>query len=193
MCGGLVVAAVRDTISAIAYHTGRLISYTALGAVAGLIGKTFYITALPISKVFANSIIGISFILLGLILLKSKSQLHIKTPLTKPLEKLVSGLMRRQQHSKKNMRRVIAGIIGLLTPALPCGWLYIFLGSAALSHTPVLGALVMATLWLGTLPYLIISPYILNRLIKPLQQRFPYAVGYMIIAIGLLSLFFRGN
>lgn len=193
MCGGLVVAAVRDTVSAIAYHIGRLISYAALGAVAGLIGKTFYITALPFSKVFANTVIGIAFIILGIVLLKSKSQLHISTPFTKPLEKVVSGLMRRQQQSTKTTRRIIAGLIGLLTPALPCGWLYIFLGSAALSHTMITGALVMTALWVGTLPYLILSPYILNKLMKPLQQRFPYTVGYMIIGIGILSLIFRGE
>ena len=41
---------------------------------------------------------------------------------------------------------------GLLTTLLPCGWLYAFVALAAGTASAPLGALVMLTFWIGTLP-----------------------------------------
>ena len=49
---------------------------------------------------------------------------------------------------------VRAGLIGLLTPLLPCGWLYAFVFAAAGTGTILGGGLLMAAFWLGTIPLL---------------------------------------
>lgn len=126
------------------YHAGRLIAYTAAGTIAGLIGMVPLRWAqqgggwvLPWLLVAAFALVG-----LGLDRFLPKPAL-----LSKPLRRL-------QQRAFQMPPAYRAALLGLATPLLPCGPLYLMLGLAAANGSPARGAEFSAAFALGTLPLL---------------------------------------
>ena len=60
--------------------------------------------------------------------------------------------------------------IGLLTTLLPCGWLYVFVATAAGTGSGPGGALVMAVFWAGTVPVLAGVGALAQRAAGPLPR-----------------------
>ena len=81
-----------------------------------------------------------------------------------------------------------AGIIGLFTVLLPCGWLYAFVILAAGTASPGMGALVMATFWLGTVPVLTVVGFGAGALRARLGPRARVAAGALVMLIGVWTL-----
>jgi sulfite exporter TauE/SafE len=148
MCGGLVLSASLSASrrsgatgfahSAYGYHCGRLLSYTAMGALAGGLGQ---VLSLPHAlKAGLPLVGGLLVCLLGLSHLGVLKRLHLSVSFCSlpRLEKLLGNPFH----------------LGLATALLPCGPLQAMqlycLGTGSL----VRGALAMASFTLGTIPLL---------------------------------------
>ncbi|MBL0922801.1 MAG: sulfite exporter TauE/SafE family protein [Phycisphaerales bacterium] len=137
-----------------AYNGGRLVTYTALGGAAGLLGGALDLAGEMVGlQRLAAALAGAMMVGFGVAtLLRLRGvrvgRLRLPRAMTRALEK-----GHRAASSRPPVVR--AALIGLLTTLLPCGWLYAFVITAAGAGDAALGALTMAVFWAGTLPALV--------------------------------------
>ncbi|MEZ6191664.1 MAG: sulfite exporter TauE/SafE family protein [Phycisphaerales bacterium] len=205
MCGAFVAFAVGTGVSGgngdgsgvrskslllAAYNGGRLVTYTALGAVAGSLGAALNLGGSYIGiQRTAAALAGAVMIVFGIVtLLRIKGVKLPKAPLPKFLIKTVSV----GQGLAMAMRPVPRAItIGLLTTLLPCGWLYAYAAVAAGTASPVYGALTMMAFWLGTLPALVAVGAGIQSLAGVLGKHLPTATAIVIVLVGLFTVMHR--
>ena len=149
MCGAINLLTVinktgkRNYKSPFLYNLGRLISYTFLGVVVGLIGSTITIN---------NQVSGIIILLAATIMfLMALSMLGI-IPLRK-VKKLNGKLKTKSPF-----------LIGLLIGLMPCGPLQAMQVYALSTGSPIKGAISMFLFCLGTIPLMLSTGLILTRL-----------------------------
>ncbi|MEL7484899.1 MAG: sulfite exporter TauE/SafE family protein [Planctomycetota bacterium] len=198
MCGAFVAMAVGLDKTAprtplhVAYNGGRLVTYSAIGAVAGALGAAFDIggQALGVQRA-AIGLAAATMITIGLIGLARSFGVRLpKARGPKALETLfvkLHGLAVKLTPTKR------AATIGLMTGLLPCGWLYAFALLAAGTAYPVAGAIVMAAFWLGTLPILITLGAGVRSLAGALGKHAPRAMSIVIVALGVIAATDRGG
>ena len=161
MCGPLACAL---RVKPFEYHATRLISYTLAGALCGAAGQTVA-SALQGSTA---RIVPWAFVVVLLVLgfgLEKKI----------PQPRFVAALLLRARLNRS---------LGWLTPLLPCGPLWLMLGTAALTGTWTSGALHMAAFSLGTIPL----PWLLQKQAHRAQRALsPRAARWTQQTIALVS------
>ncbi len=190
MCGGLVAAAARSRTQQLFYHAGRLSGYMALGAVSGWVGANA-VTRLPSG--FSEGIawlVALSFVALGVLGWKGGSW-HIKVPGADKISQWTVSAFRHLTDPSKPQRNAYAGLIGLLSIFLPCGWLYSFVLASLTMASPLKGAAIMAVFWMGTLPALAAAPWFLKRVFSLADGITPKISSALLIAAGVLPILFR--
>ena len=130
--------------AAVLYHTGRVLSYTAIGVLAGALGQW------PLEKVTRTPVMVLPW-LLAIVLLGMALGLHVKLPRPAFLKKWSART--RLKLCRIPVRRG-ALALGVATPLLPCGPLYLMSGIALVSGSAVRGAEFMLAFSLGTIPLL---------------------------------------
>lgn len=190
MCGAFLALAFTDVQAAgrwrlsVAYHGGRLVTYVALGVAAGTAGSLLDLGgALAGINRVALPLAGLTVIGFGLVTLLrqygfSARRLHLPASWTARVHRLQGRAMQMPP-----TRRALA--IGLLTTLLPCGWLYAFAATAAGTAHPLVGGLVMAVFWTGTLPALVSCGLGVQALAGPLGRRLPLVTCLALICIGV--------
>lgn len=186
LAGGGGDGAPRGVVSA-AYHLGRLGSYLALGLVAGLAGG-------GLDR--AGAVAGLArpaAILAGLLLvLWGTASLAAALGVRVPLRTVPPGLSRliatgvRALPPDRPVRRAFA--IGALTAALPCGWLYAFVATAAATGDAATGALTMLVFWAGTVPLLAIVGLGAQRALGPFRRHLPALTAAIVMLLGGLTI-----
>jgi uncharacterized protein len=127
------------------YNSGRILTYSILGLVAGLAGHTLMMAGFQKS---VSVSIGIFMILSVVIIyyLPGKSGTNpVALKLNAFIRKIFSGVLR-----KKNGFSLF--VAGLANGILPCGFVYLAMAGAASTQTPLNGALYMTLFGLGTFP-----------------------------------------
>ena len=151
MCGPLALALPFSRsfsgtflLGRVAYNFGRIITYSLLGIVFGIAGKTLLVAG------FQRTVsIGLGVLLLGCLLASRR------LALSRPVITWVANLKIRM--SRLLQRRTFGSltVLGLLNGLLPCGLVYVAcVGAAATGHF-VRGAQYMASFGLGTLPMML--------------------------------------
>lgn len=152
MCGPLACSwAVRSAGGAspfmrntVLYHGGRLVSYGMIGALAGALG------AMPLqlfhrgAGVLLPWLLVIAFAIVGL---------GLETWLPKPAF-LSQPVARIRQAAMKLSGTARASLLGLATPLLPCGPLYLMFALAMANGSALRGSEFSVAFGLGTLPLL---------------------------------------
>lgn len=198
MCGGLALFVVgadgaprRSRTLHIAYHAGRGISYSIVGLIAGSIGA-----AIDLSGSYAGFqrpaavIAGGFMILFGVATLAA--MLGARVGARRWVPKRYRDLLAKGHRLAFALKPVPrAWMVGLLTPLLPCGWLYAFAIVAAGTGHPLLGAATMAVFWLGTLPVMVSVAAGLQMLTGPLRRRLPVLTSVLIIGAGAYTVMGR--
>lgn len=195
MCGGLMLFALgadaeqprgKRVRLQLAYHGGRLASYLLLGTAAGAIGAAVDFTGRFAGVQRAAAIIaGVMMIAFGLTLLART--MGIRTGRIK-LPKSLNGLLERLHRVAFALRPTNRAItIGLLTALLPCGWLYAFAFTAAGTASPLMGAAVMGTFWMGTVPLMAALGAGIQLLTRPLHAHMPLITGLAVTAVGIYT------
>ena len=153
MCGGLVVAytagrrgngrSLSSLLPHLQYNAGRLISYTAIGAVLGGIGSFFGVS--PAFTGILTLVVGLVMVVMGISLL-TDGQLLSKVNLG-PLSAVARFLYGQEGRPGQGPL-----VVGLLNGFMPCGPLQAMQLYALASGSVVRGALSMGVYALGTVP-----------------------------------------
>ncbi len=193
MCGGFVGLYASNTGSSIsshaAYNIGRLLTYSILGALAGLLGSSANLAGSLVGfQRTAAVITGLMLLYWGLSGLFGNKQ--VGTFSSSAWSATFAPIHQKLLSSSKNRRpSTNAFALGAVSTFLPCGWLYAFAAIAAATADPLRGALVMAVFWAGTLPVMASLGGILQVLGAKGRQIAPRVSAALFVLAGLASLF----
>lgn len=196
MCGAFLAIALRDEGRQwplqLAYHGGRLLTYSLLGLAAGAAGRLLDLTgAMAGVRPIAAAAAGATLVAFGLVsLLRIYGVSLARIPAPAFVRNAIAGAHRRAMDRPPVIR---AMMIGLLTTLLPCGWLYAFAVTAAGTASPSRGALVMAVFWVGTLPMLVALGAGLRTLAGAFGKRIPAITCIVLMGLGLFTLINRSR
>lgn len=146
------------------YHGGRLLSYGVIGAICGGIGKQ------PLQWFFDSPAVLLPWALVVALIL-SAFGLDKKIPRPAILNRFTA---RTRFQTKKFSTLGAASLMGLLTPLLPCGPLYLVFGVALLAGSPAKGAEFTLAFGLGTVPLLWLAQHQFHKFrakVKPLTMQ----------------------
>jgi hypothetical protein len=161
------------------YHAGRILSYSIIGMIFGLLGKSLYIFGIQQQLSIA---IGVLMIVLVLIPGRFSSRFKIAQPLYRLISKIKSGL--GQALKKKTPDTFLT--IGFLNGFLPCGLVYMAVFGAIAMDGIGQSSLYMALFGLGTIPLMTTAVYIGKFLNQNLRARIQRAIPVVVVIIGTL-------
>ncbi|HUO09454.1 MAG TPA: sulfite exporter TauE/SafE family protein [Phycisphaerae bacterium] len=201
MCGAFVLFAIGAGESSVAtsrtrlmavYHAGRLMTYVALGGLAGEVGSVVdfagYLVGIQRAATVAAGALVVGFGSVTLLRLSGFKIAPLKLP--GAMQAVVTKLHRRSMALSPTGRALATG---LLTTLLPCGWLYAFVVTAAGTANPAAGALVMGAFWVGTLPALTVLGMGIQRTSAPLAKRLPFITAAAVVSIGIYTIVARAH
>lgn len=198
MCGGFVAFYVgsdqnagRDrALAHLAYNGGRLVTYAALGALAGWLGAALNLAgqAAGVGRI-AGVIAGGVMISWGLALLLAAAGVNM--PRLRVAQAAHARVVRALGALRGKPPIVRAALIGLSSTLLPCGWLYGFAVSAASTGNALDGATVMLAFWLGTVPVLLGLGLGVQTLARRLRRYVPTLSAAALIVVGLTAVLGR--
>lgn len=186
MCGGFVVSYtaknaqenVKSHKSHLMYGTGKIISYTVIGAMFGLLGSIIAFT--PMMRGVAGLLAGLFLILFGLKMLNFipiLRKIQFKTP------KFIAKFVGEKQ--KDSSPLVIGLLNGLMIACGPLQAIYIM---AAGTGSIVEGAKLLFVFALGTLPVMLGFGYFASYLSNKMTNKILKASGVIVIILGLLMM-----
>ena len=188
MCGGIAAAlnlgGARSSAITVAYHTGRITSYTLLGALLGLASASIDIGAWTIGLRYLAGLllIGMGMYIAnwwrGMALLERAG-----AKLWLPVQRLSSTLL--------PLRRWPQGFaLGLCWGLMPCGLIYSSLVWAATAQNATTAALMMLLFGLGTLPAMLATSLGAQGLQTFLRRRgLKQMIAVLLIASGAWTLY----
>ncbi|HVP37803.1 MAG TPA: sulfite exporter TauE/SafE family protein [Candidatus Saccharimonadales bacterium] len=192
MCGGFVVFysgqapdRARRWLAHAAYSVGRLVSYAALGALAGALGAGVERLGAAAGLARAAAVGAGALMVLwgGAALLRALGARLPELPLPAGGPRPVAGALRALREQPAAARALA---LGLLSTLLPCGFLYAYVAVAAGTGSAALGALTLTAFWLGTLPVMTGLGLVAQRAFGPLRRYLPVATATVLIAVGAL-------
>jgi sulfite exporter TauE/SafE len=199
MCGGIVTAlsvgvpgTKPKSAARLAYHAGRLTTYSAAGALAGAAGSAALLAADLFPVQLALYVAAqLMLVALGLYLLGV-------TRVLGALERAGARLWRRVQPAAGRLlplhSAARAYAAGALWGMLPCGLVYSVLATALTAGSPLGGAAAMLAFGVGTTPGLLgagaLVPLLERARRAELVRR---AAGAAVIAFGILGLAHAGR
>ena len=188
MCGPLVGlhAGARSLRLALVHALGRLTTYAALGALAGLVGGAVD-TAGHLAAIQHGAAIVAGVVIVGWGLRTIAIARGWLTAAGSAPQLFQRGLV--QLRTRGAVSR--AWLIGALTGLLPCGWLWVFVVSAAGTGGPGTGAAVMAVFWLGTVPAMTGVLALGGPVIDRIRRKLPVLSACVLIALGVTTLALR--
>ncbi len=136
------------------YHGTRLISYGIIGAICGAIGQQ------PLKRFFDSPAVLLPWVLV-LVLLIMAFNLDKKVPRPAILNRLIT---RARFKASRFSAYGSASAMGLLTPFLPCGPLYLVFAAALLTGSATKGAEFTVAFGLGTVPLLWLTQHQFHRI-----------------------------
>ena len=192
MCGPIALALPRKS-SALAvilpgrllYNMGRVMTYTLLGGLAGLIGHSAQLAGFQQSL---SIILGIALLLLALFSVNAEKRFFSIPAVERGMGKLRAQL--GKYFGNPAPGNFLA--IGLLNGLLPCGFVYLALAGALAQGHVVDSMTFMAFFGLGTIPMMLgISvlggkmPQALKSKVRPFLTAFAVAFALLLIVRGL--------
>ena len=191
MCGPLTMALpfslqknIFKYLAMALYHTGKIMSYAILGLIVGLFGKQLFVIDTQQS---ISIIIGVFMLVyVGWVyLVKVNTRFNPLQFIQVPVLKALSSLFR-------NKHVTIFIVLGFLNGLLPCGMVYLALGSAMSTGHPTDAAIFMAFFGIGTMPALLmvaVGGQMVNfEWRRKLQKALPvfiFGMGVMLILRGM--------
>ena len=136
------------------YHGTRLVSYGIIGAVCGTLGQQ------PLKWFFDSPAVLLPWVMVAVLLLMALG-LDKKVPRPAILNRFTA---RARFKACKLSAYGGASAMGLLTPFLPCGPLYLVFGAALLAGSAAKGAEFTLAFGLGTVPLLWLAQHQFHRI-----------------------------
>ena len=161
------------------YHVGRLLAYSLIGLIFGLIGKSLYIFGFQQQL---SILIGVLMIVIVLIPQSTFNKYNFSKPIYKVISKVKSSL--GSALKKKTADTFLT--IGFLNGFLPCGLVYMALFAAIAGGNTLNGSLYMAVFGLGTIPLMTTAIYFGQFLKGSARQKIQQAIPVFVVLIGVL-------
>lgn len=193
MCGGIVAAlSMKDSgctfasrvLSQFCYNLGRVLTYTLLGAVAGLIGSSFDLIALKAVSYWFLIGANLFVILVGLSSALGLGTLNLST-LDGRGARFFAAPLRRALSADSPLASFP---LGLMLGLIPCGLVYAPLIAAAGSGSLTTGAATMAALGLGTVPVMLMFGTASSAVSGRLRSTMVRLAGIAVALMGLAGL-----
>lgn len=191
MCGPLTMALpfsqqknIFKYLAMALYHIGKILSYASLGLIVGLFGKQLFVIDTQQS---ISIIIGVFMLVyvVWIYLVKVNTRFNPLQFIQVPVLKALSSLF-------KNKHVTVFIVLGFLNGLLPCGVVYLALGSAMSTGHPIDAAIFMAFFGLGTMPALLMvalgGQMVSFEWRRKLQSALPvfiFGMGIMLILRGM--------
>ncbi|MCA8950509.1 MAG: sulfite exporter TauE/SafE family protein [Planctomycetes bacterium] len=147
MCGPLALLLHGGAVPALSYHAGRTIAYGTVGIGLGGLGAA--LGARELGAPTATVAFVLAFGLIILVLFGDRGLLKIPV-----VERLVPRLTAKTRAMSPFAR---AGLLGLVTPLLPCGLLWSTFAGAGVAGSWLGGLAVMTGFAVGSLPLLFVA------------------------------------
>lgn len=164
------------------FLTSKILAYTILGALLGLVGSALQLT--PHMRAFVQIAIGI--FMLGTALRMFNVHPIFRYFSIEPPKKITRYIRRKAKHGDGHIVTPI--FLGALTVLIPCGVTAAMMALAIGSGSPIAGALIMAAFVLGTTPVFFTLAYLATKLGERLQANFLKVAGAVILILGLVSI-----
>ncbi len=198
MCGGFVMTYTlkireNDPVTAttrwqiitphLLYNSGRVLTYTILGEIFGLLGGTLgVIFAIRDLQGVLQLFAGFVMILIALDLAGWMSGFGSSSfPGTRLFKKIVNTLF--QSVKRKNVF-----ILGMILGLIPCGLVYVAGAKAAATQSLVGGALTMLFFGLGTFPAMMFTGLTVDLISNKLRHRLFRLAAVMVIALAVITI-----
>lgn len=186
MCGPIALVlpvnhsnASQKVLQILTYHSGRLLAYSTIGLLFGLLGKGFFLAGLQ-QKI--SIFVGIMMILIVIIPEKKAAQFNFSKPIFRGLSFLKQKM--GAQFKNKSYRSIFT--IGVLNGFLPCGMVYVALFGAMAMQSPQYGVFYMFLFGLGTVPMMSMIVYINGVLTHAVRSKIQKIIPIVAICIGVL-------
>ena len=186
MCGPIAIALpVPDSSNLsfvtgrILYNFGRVVTYSFLGAILGLLGGRI---ALAGAQQVVSIILGVVIIIAVLLPQKYKNyfaQHTVTQKLAQPLKENIGILFKKGTFSAMFL-------IGILNGFLPCGLVYVALAGAIASGNAISGASVMILFGLGTVPAMFAATIFGKFINVGIRTKIRKAVPVLAIILGVI-------
>lgn len=161
------------------YHLGRLLAYSLMGLVFGLVGKSLYIFGLQQQL---SIVVGALMIVVVLIPVQTFNKYNFSKPIYKIISRVKSAL--GQAFKKKTADTFLT--IGFLNGFLPCGLVYMAVFASITTANAFQASLYMMLFGVGTIPLMTTAIYLGKFLNTNIKQRIQKAIPVFVIIIGLL-------
>lgn len=170
MCGPILFATRLTGLGqGIAYHGARIAVYAAFGAAAGGLGASLFSAQYGQSAAAVAAVLALSLLLAA----------ALRPLLAWASPRLFKGL----SLAKPSTGPFRPALVGAATALLPCGWLHLFVASAAATGDARRGALFMVAFGLGTIPGLALS----ERLFSKISPRLKPGLAALFLLIAVAS------
>lgn len=180
MCGPLACSVTSSAkspehaqLEGLAYHVGRIISYSLIGGLAGAIGEQ------PLSYFFDSPAVLLPWLMIPFIILSAFPNL-IKLP---RLKFLTMPYYRMRAWAQKKPAGVLGGVLGLMSPCLPCAPLYLVFGVSLASGSVFTGIKIALCFSLGTIPLLWLAQSSLHLLKKKVPTKLRFATKLAFVGL----------
>lgn len=161
------------------YHLGRIISYSLIGLLFGVIGKGLYLAGFQQRLSILMGVVMIALVLIPI-------SIFNKYNFTKPLYKIIGQIKQKlgSYLTKKSNKAIFS--IGFFNGFLPCGLVYMaLLGSISVGNI-FNGSLYMVLFGIGTIPLMTGAVFLGNFVNLSIRNKIQKAIPVFVVIIGLL-------
>jgi len=179
MCGPLALGVVglesnpkKKLHAALQYNFGRAASYTAMGALLGLIGKQFSLAGF---QQYLSIVCGILILLIFLYPYLIKNRISFLQGWNQKIQGLLSAQYTKKQSPFFHFE------LGLINAWLPCGLVYLALATALASGNFIASSTIMFLFGLGTIPLMLSLQLLGNYINLQWRQKLTKAIPVFIL------------
>lgn len=171
----------RTAANTLVYNFGRIVSYSLIGLLFGVLGKGI---ALAGWQQWLSIGLGILMLLAAFSIINVEKQL-IKIPILDNFFKKVRFSL-GQLLKRKNKKTQTLFTVGILNGFLPCGLVYLAVIGAVGTGSILGGSLYMTLFGLGTIPLMLTVALLGNLISLNLRKRIQKAIPIMLFAFAVL-------
>lgn len=186
MCGPIVVALplkkhnlISKISGAVLYNSGRVITYSILGILFGLLGQGIHMAGF---QQWTSILLGVAMIISVLFPFFFREKITIGNLFTGFSARLITRL--RKLFTDRSYFSLL--MIGLLNGLLPCGLVYVAIAGAIGSGTVLSGAIFMMLFGIGTIPLLLVATLASDAIGQRVRSKMQKVVPYFVFLIGVL-------
>lgn len=188
MCGPIAlslpyqdVTKARTAANVLLYNSGRVVTYSFIGLIFGLIGQGI---ALAGFQQWLSIGLGVLMLLAAFSVINFEKQLVQIPFLDKGFKKVRFHLGRLL--AQKSQKKQTLFFVGVLNGFLPCGLVYLAIVGAIATGSVLGGSFYMAVFGAGTLPMMLSAALIGNLVSLKFRKNIQKIIPYMLFAMAIL-------